>query len=274
MDISKNIKTIRETKGLKQSDIAKILEMERTNYHRLESRGEKLTIEQLQSIAGALGVSVGELLGIEAKVETNSEELESLRQRVFELEDRVVDKTALIKSQSENFEYLLENIEYWFCERYFYNTALKENIGKVNILKNGNVTKTVDIATFHADSGTYFTKEETPILYEGKLDYQQFAKVQFENYFDEYDKVKIIGMMLDIEFFGIGMINILTTICEKLGKIESKSYNISIDLSVFEDVLTYNSYTIRQAEKQYPHIQSKIDWGRRGVRNRRKDDEL
>ena len=119
MDISKNIKTIRESKGLKQSDIAKVLEMERTNYHRLESRGEKLTIEQLQSIAGALGVSVGELLGGEAKVETSSEDFESLKKRVLELEDRLKDK-----------QFKIENIE---AEALLFERVVKNAFDMVEI---------------------------------------------------------------------------------------------------------------------------------------------
>lgn len=62
MDISKNIKDIREGKGLKQSEIAKQLGIERQNYSRLEKRGKKLTIEQLESIAKALGVSLQDVL--------------------------------------------------------------------------------------------------------------------------------------------------------------------------------------------------------------------
>ena len=62
MDISKNIKDIREGKGLKQYEIADKLGIERQNYSRLEKRDKKLTIEQLESIAEALGVSLQDVL--------------------------------------------------------------------------------------------------------------------------------------------------------------------------------------------------------------------
>lgn len=62
MDISKNIKDIREGKGLKQYEVADKLGMDRQNYSRLEKRDKKLTIEQLESIAEALGASLQDVL--------------------------------------------------------------------------------------------------------------------------------------------------------------------------------------------------------------------
>ena len=244
MDISKNIKTIRETKGLKQSDIAKILEMERTNYHRLESRGEKLTIEQLQSIAGALGVSAVELLGGEAKIETNSEELESLKQRVFELEDRIIDKTTLIRRYLDDFESLSSDIEHWFCESYFHQIAIKKNIGKVNILENGKVIETVDIAVFYNYTDEYWKDDEYPMMFKGELIYYKSPRVEYEHYFERNDKVKIVSMIYDTDFLGVNITYILGRICNEFGKIESEVYNISIDPSVFEEA--YNNYSTKR----------------------------
>lgn len=62
MYISKSIKDIREIKGLKQYEIADKLGMDRQNYSRLEKRDKKLIIEQLESIAEALGVSLQDVL--------------------------------------------------------------------------------------------------------------------------------------------------------------------------------------------------------------------
>jgi transcriptional regulator with XRE-family HTH domain len=87
MDISKMIRTIREEKRLTQLEVAEKLQMERSNYARLENRGEKLTIEQVTSIAEALGVSVMELLtGERPKVEENTEVVEGLKKEVQRLE--------------------------------------------------------------------------------------------------------------------------------------------------------------------------------------------
>lgn len=62
MNISENIKWIRESKNLSQMEIAKILQIKRSNYHKLESKGNKLTMVQIESIAKALNVSLQELL--------------------------------------------------------------------------------------------------------------------------------------------------------------------------------------------------------------------
>ena len=99
MDITKNIKAIRESKGFSQGKMAELLQMERANYHRLENRNTKMSIDQLQSIADALGVSLGELLGVEGTNGTNDgERVRELEKRVKELEDRIRDKDYILKS--------------------------------------------------------------------------------------------------------------------------------------------------------------------------------
>lgn len=62
IDVAKRIKAIRENKGLKQSDVAEKLEMERSNYSRLEKRGNDLSVNQITSIADALGVRLIDIL--------------------------------------------------------------------------------------------------------------------------------------------------------------------------------------------------------------------
>lgn len=62
MDISNSIIKIRTEKHLKQSDIADRLGIERSNYARLEKRGSKLTIEQLEQIAKAMDVTLLDIL--------------------------------------------------------------------------------------------------------------------------------------------------------------------------------------------------------------------
>jgi transcriptional regulator with XRE-family HTH domain len=60
MDISEKIKALRESKKIKQRDIAASLNIDQSNYSRFEQRGDKLTIEQLQSICSVLGISLAE----------------------------------------------------------------------------------------------------------------------------------------------------------------------------------------------------------------------
>lgn len=88
MAITDTIRAIREGAGLTQEAMAERLETTRSNYAYLESRGEKLSIEQLTGIAKALGVSLGEVLGLEGKDENrNTEKVKGLEKRVGELEE-------------------------------------------------------------------------------------------------------------------------------------------------------------------------------------------
>lgn len=101
MDISEKIAAIRESKKIKQSEIASKLGIDQPNYSRLEKRGEKLTIEQLTQIANALGVSMGEILEIEEKQDN---EKESLLKQIEVLEDRIKDKEQIIDSLHTKIE--------------------------------------------------------------------------------------------------------------------------------------------------------------------------
>ncbi|QDK77762.1 helix-turn-helix transcriptional regulator [Spirosoma sp. KCTC 42546] len=68
MDIAKTIRAIREKKGIKQVEMAERLNMERSNYSRLEKRGNDLSINQVIEIAKALETTPFDILfPIEAK---------------------------------------------------------------------------------------------------------------------------------------------------------------------------------------------------------------
>lgn len=82
MDIEKNIKDIRAKKGLMQKEVAEQMGMEKPNYNRLEKKGNKLSIEQLQKIADILGVSLKELIFNEV----STEETHLLLKKQLELE--------------------------------------------------------------------------------------------------------------------------------------------------------------------------------------------
>lgn len=62
MDIAKNIKAVREKKGIKQIDMATRMNLERSNYSRIENKGNDISISQLQEIADALEVPLFELI--------------------------------------------------------------------------------------------------------------------------------------------------------------------------------------------------------------------
>jgi transcriptional regulator with XRE-family HTH domain len=96
MDITRNIASIREGKGLKQSEIASKMGIDQPNYSRLEKRGDKLSVEQVNAIATALGVTLNELLGLDAPLE-NEGKVKELEKRIEELESRVKDKNLALQ---------------------------------------------------------------------------------------------------------------------------------------------------------------------------------
>lgn len=87
------IKEIRESKRIRQIEVADALNMDNSQYAKIEKRGKKLSIEQIEKIAEALGVSVIELLGLDSsqvieQVNDNDKdkEIADLKKRVAELE--------------------------------------------------------------------------------------------------------------------------------------------------------------------------------------------
>lgn len=86
MNISDRVKSIRESKRFTQAAIAEALGMDRANYNKLERRGSKMSIEQLQSIASALEVPVVELMGVEEKREGTEQ-----ASKIEELEKEIKD---------------------------------------------------------------------------------------------------------------------------------------------------------------------------------------
>jgi transcriptional regulator with XRE-family HTH domain len=86
--------------------------MERSNYARLEARGEKLTIEHLENIAEALGVGLGELLGLgSGEVKNNAREAE-LEKRVAELEELNDVRKKLVINLEKNLTTIIDDFSY------------------------------------------------------------------------------------------------------------------------------------------------------------------
>lgn len=92
MNVGQEIRRVREAKKKTQTQIAEQIGLDTSSYARIEKKGNKLTVEQLEAIAGALGVSVVELLTGEPQSVQNDERVKELEKRVEELEDRVKDK--------------------------------------------------------------------------------------------------------------------------------------------------------------------------------------
>ena len=118
MDLYHNIKAARDEKGLSQAEMARRLELDPSAYHRLEHRGNKLSVEQVNGIANAIGISLIELLigGQEVRSESNDSKqqaslIESLNKKVLELEDRLKDKQFINTKLAAERDYVVDLIK-------------------------------------------------------------------------------------------------------------------------------------------------------------------
>jgi transcriptional regulator with XRE-family HTH domain len=113
MEVTKNIISIRESSGLKQSEIALRLGIDQPNYSRLEKRGDKLSIEQIKAIALALEVPVSELLGFDDPVESEAK----IKEMEIELRE--------LKNNSRRIEMLLDTTHIYL------NDTLSRYVNKI-----------------------------------------------------------------------------------------------------------------------------------------------
>lgn len=110
MDISNSIRTLRESRRLTQQEVADKLQIERSNYARFEARGKKMTIEQLENIAEALGVSIIEIL-------TGKPQSTGPSQKEIELEkenDQLKKKVADLEEQNKTHQKSIDLITQMF----------------------------------------------------------------------------------------------------------------------------------------------------------------
>ena len=90
MDISKNIKRIREAKGLSQKEVISAIDMGAAQYSRIENGKTDPSVSTLVKIAKALGVSMAELF-------TDKEVL----QDISSIDTTLMERVALIDSLSK-----------------------------------------------------------------------------------------------------------------------------------------------------------------------------
>jgi transcriptional regulator with XRE-family HTH domain len=81
MDIGQEIRKKREERKLTQTEIAEKIGIDTSSFARIEKKGNKLSVEQLEKIAGALGVSILELITGEPQKVQNDERVKELELR-------------------------------------------------------------------------------------------------------------------------------------------------------------------------------------------------
>jgi transcriptional regulator with XRE-family HTH domain len=209
MEITKNIISIREGKGLKQSEIALRLGIDQPNYSRLEKRGDKLSIEQIKAIANALGVSLNELLGFDAPVEDLGK-VKELEMRIEELEIQLSEKSEKLN----DVEYIVNYYFDYFTEL----AAMCHKLYQNNIID----TDTNEILDTYSDveRELYFEQEQPEKdtdsnKYEGR-------NIKYEFILSDENKRVLYKILLENESFEYSreIITLLSTglIKDKIGK--------------------------------------------------------
>lgn len=66
-NIGKNIKNIREQKGLMQKEVASVADMQASNYSKIESGQRDISVDALDKIAQLFGMTVDEVIHFEDK---------------------------------------------------------------------------------------------------------------------------------------------------------------------------------------------------------------
>ncbi len=107
MDLYKRIQDLKKTKKIKTATIAHALDMEQSNYVRVEKKGAKLTYEQIESISNALGVSVKEFLFDEKEEQKDdrSKKMDFLEREFSSLTSNVI----ILKKNVDNFFSMMLN---------------------------------------------------------------------------------------------------------------------------------------------------------------------
>ncbi|MCK8493153.1 helix-turn-helix domain-containing protein [Spirosoma sp. RP8] len=119
MEVSNNIRSIRERKGLTQVDVANRMGTERSNYARLENRDVNLTLKQVQEIADALEVSIYEIIGMPQVEDLKGEQTETSQR----LEERLKMTEDVLKEKRKNIKYYKSFIE-WTRDKFIMQFAL------------------------------------------------------------------------------------------------------------------------------------------------------
>jgi transcriptional regulator with XRE-family HTH domain len=208
MKVSDRIRLIRKAKGLTQEQAALRAGLKRANYARMESRGDSLSMKDLQTIAKGLGVNVNAILEMRPASEhpaiknpgaspTNSpqeeiermfKEIQEYTRRIEELEDRLRDKNSIIANLRREVRLyetladdLLVEIEDYIVQelRLGWNLRIRSNSGDFQIL------------------GKNLTEEEMSVLFDKHPDAERFlTNIEVAAIVDYASKNRVIAAIL------------------------------------------------------------------------------
>ena len=209
--MSKAIISTRESKGLKQSEVAARMNIDQPNYSRLEKRGKKLTLEQIENIAKALDVSPNVLIGLEVEEMSNKDERDSLsklnddsKKRIEELEARLnsIEEANRVKDDLNSFKQnqLLEKTK--LTQEKVTEKMLER---MYDIAQENHFTRLVKREKFEADYNKITPDEEEDYNHTAKYFYYVnktnnvavVTKDNFEKLLSEYYKDSWVKTMLE-----------------------------------------------------------------------------
>ena len=198
MDLSRNIKAIREAKNIKQIDVAKALDLDPSYYFRLEKRGDKLSIEQLEKIAGALGVSVLELMTGEPQKVENNENTERLEKRIRELEKWLNDKEEINESRSK----LVQSYTYTLC--YIFSEIIKELCHQeepfLGIVTISDLKTKIEVSynEYVKNSGRIFEKlfPKSKALGVSHALREEDINIIIDRLYKDFNKINLVGLLI------------------------------------------------------------------------------
>jgi transcriptional regulator with XRE-family HTH domain len=149
MNISENIKQIRESKRLSQAEVSRRLNLDPPSYFRFEKRGSKLSLEQIENIANALEVSVREVLGFGVET-TDKSEIEILENDILKKENKEQsEKIEALEDYSKRLKKDLDFFKILFTESGFAVIIILPAIFNISKLLKEKVeaTKNLDAVT-------------------------------------------------------------------------------------------------------------------------------
>jgi transcriptional regulator with XRE-family HTH domain len=122
VSIGKNIKKIREQKGLKQKEVALVADMQASNYSKIENGQRDVSVEALYKIAQFLGMTVDEIIHYEvAKTPAH-----------VKVEDKTTnEKVQLISQLDEEDKHALYRIIDGMLTKNKFQTFFERNIQTV-----------------------------------------------------------------------------------------------------------------------------------------------
>ncbi|WP_159102713.1 helix-turn-helix domain-containing protein [Flectobacillus major] len=210
--MSKSIIATREAKGLKQSEVASRMNIDQPNYSRLEKRGKKLTLEQIEGIAKALEVSPNVLLGLEGESVAEKDDKEALlkqneeyRKRIDELESRLssIDEANRIKDElnaikqeqaQEKTRNIQEKITEKMLERMY---EIAEERSYIRLMNRRTFEENHEKLSAE-DDGDYHKTERYFYYVSRTNDVALVTQDNFEKLLEEYYKDPWIKLILDL----------------------------------------------------------------------------